>query len=189
MSIVVGRHSQSTTHRLNQKIHIDVTCLVRKLLVSDNEFGCDVSSHGDYHDESSDNIDDDIFEQLKFVPKMRFDTLMRYNDNNILFESLLRIYLSSKHGYIDIAAILTTHNLYFLSAINYQIWLKLKERTKIDEVMDTEDSKIDNEAAIQLSDNLNLIDNDKVTKTKIIPYFIGKSLKEIKLSIVSEKYD
>eukprot|EP01084_Bolivina_argentea_P305634 528010_1 len=105
MSILVGRHNRRRgTYRLTQKIGIDVTHLVRKLLVSDNEFGCDVSSHGDYNEESSENIDDDIFEYLKLVQKTKFNTLMvsNTNNNNILFESLLKIYLSSKQGYVGI---------------------------------------------------------------------------------------
>ena len=189
MASSVGRHKYS--HRkpdiLSQQK--DDTRLVRigKLLVSDNEFGCDASSHGDHNEVSSDNMDDEIFDTLKTIQKTKFYTLMMSNDNNIIFESLLKIYLSSKHGYIDIGAILTKNSLYFLSAINYQTWIELKQRAKIDELIRDKNVKIDEQTAIKLTENLNLIDDININKTKIIPYFIGKSVNEIKFNLLSSK--
>eukprot|EP01084_Bolivina_argentea_P079034 143428_1 len=166
--------------------------------VSDNEFENDQFNSGGHFDADldEDDIDDDInvlmeLYKLKIVSNelQLINTLL---NEDILFDSCMTICSSSitMKTYNQIAGILTKNYLYIIPAINYQIWLEFKQRTKIDELINIENKKendkIDKKMARDLISNLDLSDDDQINR-KITPFFIDKTKKEIMLNILLNK--
>eukprot|EP01084_Bolivina_argentea_P109338 195441_1 len=103
----------------------------------------------------------------------------------IIFDSLMKIYSANSEIYIDVAGILTMTHLYLTSATQYQLWLELADRTKINEIVD-DTAQIDEKLAIQMARNLDLVDEKKMNDS-ISSYFVDKTAKEIKLQILLNK--
>eukprot|EP01084_Bolivina_argentea_P234358 394560_1 len=78
-------------------------------------------------------IDDRDYDMLvKMDQKQLYNALL---PQQFLFDSLMKIYSNETQSYIDVAAILTEHHLYFVSAQNYQIWQEFQFRTKIEQLV------------------------------------------------------
>eukprot|EP01084_Bolivina_argentea_P045138 83082_1 len=155
------------------------------LPVSDNEFGNDVSSRGSHSDVTDQDIHskDIYFDRLQCIDESQlFDSLMK---EPILFDSLLRVYSVDQNQYIDVAGILSKQCLYFISAINYQTWIELKERTNIDQLI-AYDTIINKTSAAQLTQRLGLTDDAKIQQ-QINEYFVDKTIHDIKLDILCKK--
>eukprot|EP01084_Bolivina_argentea_P259257 437398_1 len=108
-------------------------------------------------------------------------------NEEIVYSSLIKTYKPTTETYIDVACILTPKQLYFASAMNYKIWAQLRDRTKINEIINEQnknnDLKIDKEAALQLTHNLDLI-SDTCNLHTITDYFEEKTKDQIKKSIL-----
>eukprot|EP01084_Bolivina_argentea_P241872 405900_1 len=68
--------------------------------------------------------------------------------------------------------------------MNYHIWMDMKDRTKIDEVVYEDHAIISKVDAEKLSKNLDITDDQKINQTQVVTYFIGKSKYRIKLDIL-----
>eukprot|EP01084_Bolivina_argentea_P017255 32231_1 len=102
----------------------------------------------------------------------------------ILFDSKMKVFSTSNNTYIDTAGILTKNNLYLISAINYEIWMEFEMRTKIDDIIKNNNAMVDKNIAMELIANLDIIDDEKICESKILPYLIHKTKSEIKLDII-----
>eukprot|EP01084_Bolivina_argentea_P259258 437399_1 len=111
-------------------------------------------------------------------------------NEEIVYSSLIKTYKPTTETYIDVACILTPKQLYFASAMNYKIWAQLRDRTKINEIINIEkknmDIKIDKATALKLASNLDII-CDTYNLNIISDYFKGKTKNEIKKSILLNK--
>ena len=140
--------------------------------------------------DGGDSILDGSYDILKNIEEstLRSKLFIEYTDQ-ILFDSLMRIYSKKTSDYIDIAGILTRKSkyLYLTSPMNYYIWEQFRDRSKIDEVMDDYEEKISENVASQLMQNLNITDDEKICNNKIQPFLLKKSRNLIKRNILTTK--
>eukprot|EP01084_Bolivina_argentea_P082069 148604_1 len=157
------------------------------LFTSDNEFQLDPTSNGLHGEHNMCSQYHDIFDILNTVQSSELVGVL--GTDEIIMDSLIKVYSSSIQSYIDIAALLTKNSLYFMSAVNYQIWQEFRTRTKIDKLIyeqkQTEHVQIYDALADNLLTNMDLIDDENIIKLRIKPHLIGKTKKEIKLQILS----
>eukprot|EP01084_Bolivina_argentea_P264001 447050_1 len=127
----------------------------------------------------------DIFDKLERIKSSQLYHIL--SNERILYDSLFKIY--SFKSYIDIAGILTKNKLYFTSATNYQLWQQFTNRCQFDYLLNkqhmTQKDEIDHKLAEQLANNLNLCD-EKTNDAVVLPYFMGKTHNQIKLSIITK---
>eukprot|EP01083_Nonionella_stella_P015031 42076_1 len=159
-----------------------------------NQFEMDAPRVSDVDDDSINSVIDDDYERLHNITPR--DILRNMQKEFILYESLIKVYSATKQGYIDVTAILTRqsrgqtikdtnyHNLYFVRPDNYPIWTQFRDRSKINDVLHGNDIKIDEHTAVQLTENLDIIDDEKINQVQIAPYLYGKTKSEIKLDII-----
>eukprot|EP01084_Bolivina_argentea_P279823 478435_1 len=156
---------------------------------SDNQFENDQHSRGSYNIEEQTIIEEDYdtYELLPHIDVFKLSSILSEQNNSILFDSLIKVYSAEHQSYIPVAGLLTKSNLYLTSPCNYQIWDELRNRTNMDQVINGNDTQIDRKMAIKLAKNLDIIDNDKITNSQIISYFVDKTKNMIKLSILLSK--
>eukprot|EP01084_Bolivina_argentea_P271663 462312_1 len=154
---------------------------------SDNEFEIDPLSASGTAMQGRVSLMDkvsDVFNRSKSVNEsMLMKTLM---SESILYDSPMKVYSTSNDAYVDTAGVLTKNNVYLTSAINYRIWSELRQRTKIDELIQDEndnDIKIDDGKAQQMMTHLDLTDDEDI-RLSIKNTFIGKTKRELKLNIL-----
>ena len=100
----------------------------------------------------------------------------------------MKIPSARKHRlHIDVAGLITKNCLYLISAINYQTWIEFRNRTKINEILANDATKIDEKTASELVNNMNLSDNEEITNNKLLPFFVNKTKRQIQHSIFANK--
>eukprot|EP01083_Nonionella_stella_P053862 142329_1 len=106
---------------------------------------------------------------------------------SILFDIKTKLKVASGLNYVIL--VVTTTGLCLINAndiLNYSIWKNFKEKTMIDKVIG--DSKqIDETMAITMARNLNLIYDDVILKTKVVPRLIGLTKGRILSNIMFTK--
>ena len=135
---------------------------------------------------------DGSYELLKNIShsNLKAKLFIDYTDQ-IFFDSFIKIYSKRSNSYIELGGILTKKYKYLclIPSINYQIWLEFRDRTRIDDIMDNYDRKIDANLAIKFITNMNLTEDRKTISSKIQPFLLGRSRNSIKRKIFTHKYD
>eukprot|EP01084_Bolivina_argentea_P099821 179369_1 len=177
--------------------------LLQQDLLSDNEFDNDIHSQGTYSRVSRHELRDRLFNEMpelidkhdKHIVFAEYDMLNRLNTlrvsgissewkEEILLDSMIKVYSPMEETYIDFGGILTKDRLYFISTVNYKLWEEIRCRTKIDKLISANDEKIGKTLAIKLANCLDLTDDENINETVVIPYFSEKTLKQIQLDIL-----
>eukprot|EP01084_Bolivina_argentea_P079035 143429_1 len=180
---------------ISHHITTDITCIntmetsKKEVAKSEDNINCSRGGDSDDNDELIDVSDLDYDSLANVDHKQLYNALI---DQNIIFDSLMKVYSNEQQSYIDVASILTKHNLYFVSAQNYQIWQEFETRTKIAQLVKNEHQIIDKETAINLRVNLDIVDNEKfgilrrISKinSRILNFLMGRTNKEIQLNII-----
>eukprot|EP01084_Bolivina_argentea_P079036 143431_1 len=180
---------------ISHHITTDITCIntmetsKKEVAKSEDNINCSRGGDSDDNDELIDVSDLDYDSLANVDHKQLYNALI---DQNIIFDSLMKVYSNEQQSYIDVASILTKHNLYFVSAQNYQIWQEFETRTKIAQLVKNEHQIIDKETAINLRVNLDIVDNERfgilrrISKidSKILNFLMRRTKKEIQLNII-----
>eukprot|EP01084_Bolivina_argentea_P046237 85150_1 len=107
----------------------------------------------------------------------------------ILFDSLMNIHTTRSFEYTNCISILTKNRIYFVinkNENNYQIWQQFKNRSQFEKFLDY-NTVIDKTTAIKIATNLDLINDEITTNTRIIPCLINMRIQSILLNILFTK--
>eukprot|EP01083_Nonionella_stella_P172891 594687_1 len=103
----------------------------------------------------------DVYDQLMDVSEKYI--INKMVGQNIIFDSLLKVQSATYQGYVDVAGVLSEHALYLISAHNHQMWIELRDRSKIMKLVSNfQDHAITKKIAVQIVRNLDFVDDEAI---------------------------
>eukprot|EP01084_Bolivina_argentea_P319778 554679_1 len=119
-----------------------------------------------------------------------YDNLQDLTPQNIpktsmLLDTLLKVYSEKYMEFMPVLASITTDYsyIYFTSPVNFKIWQEFRIKSYI-EVLISQDEKINEDIAIRIIENLNLVSDEHVIKSYLAPQLIGNTFAGIKNAMI-----
>eukprot|EP01083_Nonionella_stella_P151833 485781_1 len=109
------------------------------------------------------------------------DAVRDLDKNTIIYHSLFKVYSRVQCSHFHVCGLLTMHRLYFVSGINYQTWQELRKRTKMDTLINTQET-ITLEMATELIRNLDIVEEKR--SDRLLPYFVNNTKTDIMLHML-----
>ena len=123
------------------------------------------------------------YEMLKNIDEMQNQYYDKPTNN---LDSIVKIYSAEYQTYITCRHF-NKRYLYLTSPRNYQVWEEFRDRSNIDDLLPTDDAKIDEEIALKLIQNMDITDDKTIQTLNIIPFLMRRTKDYLKRNILIDK--